>query len=233
MKKLVVLFLVLVTLFASVVAVAEEIPNGIPAVVHSNTLSLREEPKTSARRIENLRNGDFVVIPYDAQGNVWSNGYDFVYVWHDGNYGWVLSKLLTEHPRYLVSADKTPTVYASPSMKVEITDHLDPEETILILEEVSNGYVVNFRNTAGFVPYGENTYVYERVGTDAYNYLNNRWGLVQGEAILYTWPDEISDQVTTYFDGQPVNINGEWNGFYRASIGAQTVYIKKDVIKLQ
>lgn len=237
MKKLVVMFVALAMLFVSVAFAESESPDGIPAVVHSNTLSLRTEPKVSASRVEKLQNGDFLIIPTDANGNYWctrdSANNEFVYVYHAGEYGWVMEKLLTKNPRYLVSKDKSGTVYASQTMAVEITDHLDAEEQLLILEELSTGYIVNFRKTAGFVPYGDNYYIYERVAENAYNYDCDRWGTIEEDATAYNWPSSDSSAVCTYKNDSWVTVNGEWNGYYRLTVNGQTAYIKKDVVKLQ
>lgn len=236
MKKLVVMFVALAMLLVSTAFAEPEVPDGIPAVVHSNTLSLRTEPKVSASRVESLKNGDFLIIPLD-------NGYplricdnsnnQFVYVYHAGEYGWVLEKLLTKNPRYLVSKDRSGTVYASQTMTVEITDHLDAEERILILEELSTGYIVNFRKTAGFVPYGDNYYIYDRVAEDAYNYDCERWGIIEKDTTAYNWPSEDSSSVCKYRKDSWITVNGEWNGYYRLSVNGHTAYVEKKVVKLQ
>lgn len=235
MKKLVVLFLILVSAFFVLPSFAEEdaaTPEGILAVVHSGTLSLREKPDASSKRVESLQNGDVAIIPVDGNGNVWRND-GFIYAWFDNDYGWLMEKLVTKNPRYLISAEKGTPVYASPTMAVEITDSLGKNEQLLILEELESGYIVNFRKTAGFVSRNANLYFGIKTGQNSMDYFGERLGILNDEEEFYMAPNPEAEQLVICQKGEPIRVYGEVGEYYKAVWNKQLVYVEKDDVDLQ
>jgi len=228
MKKLVVLFLAVLSFC---VGSAFAAPAGVEAAVTCRILYIQDAPREGAKTSVKLKNDDNVIILTDYYGNfIEENEYYRVYEPDHGVEGWLPKRLLVPYARHLVVAETGVTVYSSPSMQYNVTDCLGKGTEILIIEEYGDFFVVNFRESSGFIHKSEN--VYKREDNEFYQSLEEVDGTVLTQTIAYAFPDENTYKVAFYSAGDRVEVIAELENWWVLDEGERYAFVRKDAVKL-
>ena len=119
---------------------------GLQSVVLCESLTVRREPRTSARTVATLDYGDLPIVTEESDG--WARV--VLGDSEDAQWGWVISDYIAIDPAWYRTEDKT-LVYAWDSTSAKKVALLDRNTSLPILKEEGNWLIVSLRGATGWI----------------------------------------------------------------------------------
>jgi len=224
MKKLVVFFAILIMVAVATTAIAQDYPE-LYAEVKCKRLSVREEPDEDSKRLAMAENGQTLTLVQDRHGLPQrENGFIKVLETESWEEGWVLERLVKTNPQHLVIAGKGIVAYSSYTMKEDMTDAMDLGSEHLILEDLEDFWVIEFREGgSAWVAKTENAYIRE----DAERYLERSGKKVfaRCKTQAYALPDTDSYVVDKFAKGDTLRVVAKNDTWYVVKLGERHAYV--------
>ena len=123
-----------------------------PGIVISQSVSLREEPKTNAKLVSSIPNGAMINILQEQSGWYYASYWDGKT--NVPKQGWVRTDFIVRNPTFLTTTQST-YVYATPSRSAKKVGQLIAGTQLVVIGEYGDFWVVNLRSASGFIYKGD------------------------------------------------------------------------------